>query len=284
MLHKEFVLSSNAVRQNLMRLCKMWENKIEKTDAQRAGADLINTLLLMVPVISTTFASVQSFLGNLNKDDIGMLIVDGGYRKIGENSIWLGCPLVAHRRCLEPMFSIINAVAYDERMINKTEDTKSNSEFLLSESIWFDVKGIAKRSNNKNGKKDHTVDKQNKLVARLVKQAIDKNDEFPELFIITPFTTVDRSLKKILRLLFQHKFPELSNEVIEDWLKSNCGTIHTFQGKEEKEVLIVLGCDGQSGMGAIPRCAYHQRRDISCEVSRWSDWRFRSLERITLCK
>ena len=37
---------------------------------------------------------------------------------------------------------------------------------------------------------------------------------------------------------------------IDGWLNENCGTIHTFQGKEANEVLLVLGCDAQRGKGA----------------------------------
>ena len=34
-----------------------------------------------------------------------------------------------------------------------------------------------------------------------------------------------------------------SKEEIKLWLDNNCGTIHTFQGKEADEVIITLGCD-----------------------------------------
>ena len=42
----------------------------------------------------------------------------------------------------------------------------------------------------------------------------------------------------------------IKNEKIEEWVKEHCGTVHTFQGKEANEVILVLGCDNQSGIGA----------------------------------
>ena len=50
--------------------------------------------------------------------------------------------------------------------------------------------------------------------------------------------------------MLRRKLPQLEAEDLRQWLKENCGTIHTFQGKEADEVLIVLGCDAQSGRGA----------------------------------
>lgn len=77
MLHKAFTLSSNCVKQNLRRLFAMWDGKFtDKADCRAAYADLLNTLLLIVPVISTTFASVQSFLDGVQAEELGLLVVD----------------------------------------------------------------------------------------------------------------------------------------------------------------------------------------------------------------
>ncbi|MFQ9873396.1 hypothetical protein [Waltera sp.] len=67
--------------------------------------------------------SAQTFADNINEFS-GM---------IGERQV--GCPLVVHRRCIEPMFSISNMISYDNRMFNKThkkEDyLKQEQPFLI---------------------------------------------------------------------------------------------------------------------------------------------------------
>ncbi len=314
MLHKAFVLSSNSVKQNLMRLFAMWDGKFMTGDCEVAYGHLFNTLLLVIPVVSTTFASVQSFLDGIQPEEIGILVVDeagqatpqsalgalwrtkkaiivgdplqvepivtipnelrkrfadennvpsiyrvpelsvqvladqlnsyGGVRNLDEEKLWLGCPLVVHRRCLNPMFQISNEVAYNGRMFAKTAMPDQEKQFLLEQSAWFDVKGVEK------GNKNHAVQQQLDVVISLVKKAIDVYAGLPELYIITPFTSVDRALKKAIHSVIKGKLPKVDVKDIDGWLSENCGTIHTFQGKEASEVLLVLGCDAQRGIGA----------------------------------
>ena len=49
---------------------------------------------------------------------------------------------------------------------------------------------------------------------------------------------------------FYKKNTSLQETQITDWVTTHCGTIHTFQGKEANEVILLLGCDEES-MGAI---------------------------------
>lgn len=53
----------------------------------------------------------------------------------------------------------------------------------------------------------------------------------------------------MMRKVLRHS-QYIKNEKIEEWVKEHCGTVHTFQGKEANEVILVLGCDNQSGIGA----------------------------------
>lgn len=46
---------------------------------------------------------------------------------------WIGIPLWVHRRCLEPMFSMANELAYDGNMVLGKEG--------VGKSVWYDVKG-----------------------------------------------------------------------------------------------------------------------------------------------
>lgn len=314
MLHKAFVLSSNCVKNNLDRLFTLWGGKFSESDCRASYGHLLNTLMLVIPVISTTFASVQSFLEGIQAKELGLLVVDeagqatpqsalgalwrtrkaivvgdplqvepivtipkelrgrfadeysvppayrlpelsvqiladqlnryGGIRKFNGGELWLGSPLVVHRRCLEPMFSISNEVAYNGKMFSKTEPPDLSQRFLFKSSVWMDCKGA------ENGNKDHTVRNQVQLATHLLEQGIEVYGGFPDLYVITPFTSVERALKKAFRSVIGQKLPQASTQDVTEWLEENCGTIHTFQGKEAAEVLLVLGCDEQSGRGA----------------------------------
>jgi hypothetical protein len=102
----------------------------------------------------------------------------GSERTIREECYWLGSPLRVHRRCLEPMFSIANSIAYESSMLLATEPGK---EISLPPSCWWDVCG-------------HTSDRQyvseqgNALI-HLLKDIFVKMD-FPDIYVISPFREV----------------------------------------------------------------------------------------------
>lgn len=167
----------------------------------------------------------------------------GGYRNINGEKIWLGCPLVVHRRCINPMFTISNEIAYENKMFLKSSLPKESDIFIFEHSVWFDIKG------RENGNKDHTVKNQIDFTEKLFAKSIEVFRDYPDLFIITPFKRVAENLKKMMNLVLSNS-QYIDNEKIDEWIKEHCGTIHTFQGKEAKEVILVLGCDSQSGIGA----------------------------------
>lgn len=310
MLHKAFILNSNAVCQNVNRLINMWNGNFNEDDKDLAYADLLNTLQLIVPVISTTFASVQSFLGNIRNDELGLLIIDeagqatpqsalgaiwrckktiivgdplqiepiftipkvlqetlsdkysidskykdanlsvqilgddanryGGKRTINGKDIFIGCPLILHRRCVDPMFTISNEVAYDNKMINKTH-YPNELKFILKESAWIDVKG------NVVGKGNQNVKKQNDIALKLFEKAFSTTNQLPDIYIVSPFKKVTFELKKLLFQLINNPKTSLNESDIKNWIDIHCGTIHTFQGKEANEVILVMGCDPNIG-------------------------------------
>lgn len=182
--------------------------------------------------------SVQTFADNMNEFN-GM---------IGERQV--GCPLVVHRRCIEPMFSISNMISYDNRMFNKTnkkEDyLKQEQPFLIKKSGWIDVEGT------ENGSKDHFVKNQAERVCQLLESALhiytDLFDTDDKVFIITPFRTVAESMRKFVVGYFSAKGND--KEVLKKWTKKCVGTVHTFQGKDANEVIFVLGCSDKS-VGAM---------------------------------
>jgi hypothetical protein len=166
----------------------------------------------------TPLASAQSIA-----DEISM--IGTAIRDHGDRNIWLGLPLIDHRRCDEPMFSLSNNIAYGNMMRNcvHREDT-----FPLSlESKWLQVTGSCSDG--------HWVDEQGAILETLLAR-IYAEISAPDVFIISPFRSVKNSVSSILKKLDETLFaPETG--------RPSFGTVHTFQGKEADIVILILGCD-----------------------------------------
>ncbi len=149
--------------------------------------------------------------------------------------MWIGSPLRVHRRCLQPMFAIANRIAYKDKMIlSETDTTKQYPKpqgFYLGESSWVQVTGSATSK--------QFVSAQADLVVQMLMNIIQHTNTLPELYIITPFKQVKNKL--IHQIL---STPQLqTTQGIKKWCNTCIGTVHTFQGKEENMVWLVLGCD-----------------------------------------
>lgn len=85
-VHKNFVLASKSCLYNMKNLVLMWrlmednEGKLatfSARDRENCFSSLLNTIFLLTPVLSTTFASVGSMLSDIKKPgEIGLLIID----------------------------------------------------------------------------------------------------------------------------------------------------------------------------------------------------------------
>lgn len=323
-VNKEFVLSSTCMRSNLKNLLMMWKGtdgnetiKFKENDKINAFSSLYQTISILVPVISTTFASVGRFLEYVQKPyELGTLIIDeagqaqphlalgamlrckkvlvvGDPKQVepvvtddldaikqllkneyttpysdkhisvqqfsdklnpfgtylndssGEK-LWVGCPLVVHRRCINPMFDISNRISYDGVMIQQTKEPDQNivDTFAIPISKWLQCSGKEKN----HLRKDHYVPEQGKETLNIIKLAFEKaKGDKPDLYVISPFTSVVEGLKKEIR---ESDFYKLNKENYNEWMESNIGTVHTFQGKEANEVVLLLGCD-QDAKGAV---------------------------------
>ena len=317
-VHKHFFLNSECAKRNIDLLLGVWQGKIESKYRLKIFTDLLNTLLLVIPVISTTFAAASSLLDGVGPDSLGMAVIDeagqanpqsavgiinrcrkvlvvgdplqiepidsvpnaikdslkrstgvpseyleegisvqrfadslnqyGNYRGTKEQKLWVGCPLVVHRRCLDPMFSISNTVAYNDGMINKTLSPKASvlDRMCFEKSLWFDVPGTMKE------KGKQSIESQNILAAKIFKKAISLafdpvgEGAMPDIFFISPFRDVALNIQGLLKEVAR----DMDVKVEEEWIKDHCGTVHTFQGKEASEVVLVLGCDKNLGRGA----------------------------------
>lgn len=308
-----FVKASYAVQKNMKLFCSAVENKnsgLDSCDMERAFPSLFQTLFLVMPVISTTLASVQNFLGSVKKKAVfGMLILDeagqlqphtvlgalmrcqravivgdpkqiepvvmedasiirtflskpilqpymdktlsvqsfanyinpfGAYLTSGNQEEWVGSPLVEHRRCIEPMFSIANRLSYCQTMKKQTAlpGRETVKTFLLKKSCWIHVSG-----KEAPGEKNHFVSRQGDIVLRLLAEKIRiKKEALNKVFVITPFASVAAGLKKMIA-----GSDLIRKKEVEAWLlEDHIGTVHTFQGKEADEVIFVLGCDYNS--------------------------------------
>lgn len=315
MVHKEFVLSSDAVAKNIKLLLKMWKAinsslQITTGTAKTIFPSLMQTLFLITPVISTTFDSMQTLMKNVDDSGtFGLLIVDeagqatpakavgslyrcrhsmivgdprqiepvvttetalikemitndvtrpymkkdlsvqlfadslnpyGTYLKDEAGEVWVGCPLVVHRRCIDPMFSISNELSYDNKMKLQTAPPKDTDicSFIYGNSGWINVEG------SENGNKDHFVEAQGRVVLGLLKTKLEKltQGEKLNLFIISPFKSVKDGMKKMI------EDSGLCGEysILKTWIEDNIGTVHTFQGKGTDEVIFLMGCDASS--------------------------------------
>ena len=321
---KEFILSSKKCRNNLKHLHCLWSGGYEKNEQiEFIGEDLRNctaaayeTLFLLIPVVSSTFASIHRLFQNVKEEDIvGTLIVDeagqasphmaigalcrarkaiivgdpkqvepvvtddqdllrqtytdeliklyadktnsvqrfadimnpyGTYLK-NDNGMneWVGCPLLVHRRCISPMYDISNDISYNNIMKQqaKQPDSEKQSTFIDVNSQWINVSG------KEDGNRRHFVKEQGDKVIDLLEFAFSKKS-FPDIFIISPFTTVVSGIKAHIRSHVSNckaKGIESSlvkhEQSLDNWLAKNVGTVHRFQGREANEVIFLLGCD-----------------------------------------
>ncbi len=75
-LHKAFICNSKYLRENIDAFGKMMRGKIPKGQLPVAAPILLQSLFLIVPVVSTTFASVSNFLRDIPQNEIAYLFVD----------------------------------------------------------------------------------------------------------------------------------------------------------------------------------------------------------------
>ncbi|GAB6107728.1 DEAD/DEAH box helicase [Fusibacter bizertensis] len=321
-INRAFVENSGQLQINLDATFKLLRGMLDKDTAARNAETLMQSLFLTVPVVSTTFASVGTFLKYIGKEQIGHLLIDeagqatpqsavgsiyrakkvmvvgdplqvtpvmtlhdkiiellknyygqpdlissketsvqnlsdainpiGGYRTVKEkNDLWIGSPLLVHGRCRKQIFDISNEIAYSGKMIYDTFDKGK-----LAHCKWIDVKGSSD---------NHFIFEQVDAIEKIVTESICNHylegkalETLPSLFIITPFRSVkagiSSSFRKNSRLFSKVKarVPEIDERIIRKWISSNIGTIHTFQGKEAKKVIICLGGDSNGrSEGAI---------------------------------
>lgn len=138
-----------------------------------------------------------------------------------DSETWVGVPLTVHRRCDQPMFGIVNTIAYDGLMIDGTAPAigeKFAATYpTLPPSKWIDVANSTARG--------HWIPDEGRQLNRILDTLADLEFDMSEVLVIGPFRDIARQLNSTKR-----QYPDLV-----------AGTIHTAQGKQADIVILVLG-------------------------------------------
>lgn len=297
---------------NLRTWMALQSNEVQRPVAEKWTLEAWQGLFLLVPLVSTTFASMSRLLTRVPVGTLGWLIVDeagqavpaaavGGLARcrrgvvVGDplqlepvvtlpralidqlmthhrapnelaptrasvqtladsvsrygterGSRWISLPLLAHNRCLEPMFSIANQMAYEDKMVSgRKRPARLQS---LGPSRWVDVPRSAVD-------RDHFAETDWDALRRLLAE-LDWTRQ-PSVAVISPFKRVTRMLSKKVEEAVASWLPEdlrTAKDVAEAMSSADVGTVHTFQGRQRDVVFLVLGGGTDRARGWAAQC------------------------------
>lgn len=277
-------------------------------EKERNALIIWQTLFMIVPIVSTTFASFRSLFRHLRSESLGWLFVDEAGQAIPQAAVgalwrakravivgdplqiepvfttpidfterlasvsnlpecinarphqtsvqiladqanpfgamigdlWIGSPLRVHRRCVEPMFSIANEIAYEGKMVYGNGNNKAppHDSIALGESAWIDITPNSEKNLSQ-------IQREMNFIKIVLKRLTRKLNAEPPIYIITPFRKIKEQLQKEVKDLFKKEFAD-SGINGRAWAENNIGTVHTFQGKENQIVFLVLGRDEEN--------------------------------------
>lgn len=310
-LHYSFIVNSSDIIVNNLKLIRqglVFGNRPkESKESKEMLKHLWATFFLVVPSVSTTFASFSKLFRGLDEaESLGWLLVDEAgqsapqevlgaiyrakrtivvgdplqippvvtiskainnalikYYNVGENwsvleesvqtlsdrvntygtyinksgnNQWVGCPLRVHRRCLEPMFSVANDIAYDGLMIQATTKAISTFDQLYPQSQWMDVEG--------DGFDGHWCKQEGEEVLKIIFSMVERHKSMPDLYVVSPFKVVAYKMQKLLKEQSKYLSSNLKPSerlMLNKWINKSIGTVHTFQGKQAQGVILLLG-------------------------------------------
>lgn len=309
-LHRAFIdATAKPLRHNLNLLMESFGVRSFGTPEKDALIpNLWSSLFLVVPVVSTTFASVGRMFGRIGPEAFGWVLIDEAGQALPQAALGalmrfkravvvgdpmqiepvvmlpeqltqsicrefsidesrfnapaasaqtlcdaatayiatfeskagsreVGVPLLVHRRCADPMFSVSNAVAYGGLMVQAKTPKRSPIADILGASTWHDIDG---------SNQDKWSPEEGNFVLSLLKKLKDEGGK-PDLYIITPFVVVQDNLRELVR-----KSCILNGwvEQPDRWPFDRIGTVHTVQGREAEAVIFVLGAPAPHQAGA----------------------------------
>ncbi|RUO34884.1 DEAD/DEAH box helicase [Aliidiomarina soli] len=160
--------------------------------------------------------------------------------KIGERKV--GIPLLVHRRCTEPMFSISNRIAYDDKMVLASKPFG----WKAIQSGWINVDEDAEEMK----KTGYANSLEACTALDLVKFLVEEHPDMVQggVYIITPFSIMRRELKhqwkEVCKDSSNHSWMQSAFGTdkagldVESFSEHNIGTVHSFQGKEASTVIL----------------------------------------------
>jgi hypothetical protein len=312
-LHAAFVAGAAAsMRTNLQVAMDVLTGQAPNDVAESVLRQAWQALFLVIPVVSTTFASVGRLLGRLGREALGWLLIDEAgqaapqaavgaiwrARRVvavgdplqlepvvtvlhttqvalarhhdvadawlpgrvsvqaladrvsslgtwlpgpDDGRVWVGAPLRVHRRCEDPMFTIVNTAVYGGLMIHGTMSRPQ--PLTVTDSAWIDVSA---------GDADgHWIPAEGDAVVQILDYLCRHDVDPAQIMAISPFRDTARHMGRLLA----RRYPRLL-----------CGTVHTAQGKERECILFVLG--GNPARPGALRWAASQPNLLNVAVSR----------------
>ena len=151
--------------------------------------------------------------------------------KNDDEKLWIGSPLRAHNRCLNPMFEISNKTTYNGLMIFAKHGKKLEDRTKVAglESGYIDAKSWSDGKTEQINQNEITI--LNTLLDMILPEFNDQAEEKSKyLSIISPFRACANEVKRQIKEFY----PQWEGFI-------QTGTIHTMQGKESKIVIFLLG-------------------------------------------
>ncbi|MCY1141575.1 DEAD/DEAH box helicase [Actinoplanes sp. Pm04-4] len=286
-LHAAFLAATaSIIRNNLHAMIDILIGRAPGGLPERSIRAAWQTLFLLTPVVSSTFASIERMFAGLGREAIGWLLIDEagqatpqaalgavwrarrvvavgdplqlepiigvlhtiqqklrrhhnvsetwlprwtsvqiladrvttvGTRLPGPHDaeVWVGAPLRVHRRCDDPMFTVINDAIYNQLMIHAV--TQRPHPLTVPASSWIDVTSTDADGN--------WIPEETRTAVKVLEHLVSNGVPPTAIMAVTPFRDTAYHLRKLGRT-----YPGIVS-----------GTVHVAQGKEADVVLFVLG-------------------------------------------